>query len=711
MKRVFLTGLMTLLCVFVYSHSHAEEADTQPQKELDEISVTASRLERKTADVPASVVVVQEEAIKDTKMFNLKEALNSAPGVQIDTRNQGYDSRLIIRGAGLKASYGIRDIMVLLDGVPITDPDSFTRLDFIDTQLIEQIEVVKGPNSTLWGANASGGIINITSKSPFKRTGGTVKVGAGDYDTQNYHLSYSNHIEDRFFYTVSGSRRQSENSWRRWNKFWTNQLSFQPSYVFENGATLETNLSYTRASLQLPGGLDYAMYKEYKDTGEAKETEGPWQYSGRYSEVLYLSTKYTKEIGNLELKPLFYINKWTHLHPVTGRINTADTKTYGGDLQANYKHNLFGMKGIAATGVSGRYDDQLTDYYKYLQYVTVSPFSTRISKVLSDERGDHIEREKRRALLWGAYLQESLYPMDKLLVDLGVRYDEIEFDIRGNKTADFSWTTGGYVDCPNPALLSNCGDYRIRKTYSSVSPRIAATYKLTDMFSLFGNISTGIQTPTESEFTENQNLDLVRTQNYEAGLKGRHRNWNFDMSYYYTPVKDEVVRVLQPDGQTEYVNAGETLKQGFEFAGSYTILVGLNVGGSYSYTDYTFEEFTETVNGVDVSRDGNYLPFIPRHQYSLFAHYRHSTGLKFKVQTFSWGEYYMDNANTEKYYGYDFVTNAMLGYETKKFDLALNVENVFDKRYAVEVTKDLRGTKRYTPAAPRSFMVRLAYYF
>ena len=130
--------------------------------------------------------------------------------------------------------------MVLLDGVPITDPDGLTRLDFIDTSLIDQVEVVKGPNSTLWGANAAGGVINMTTKSPFEREGGVAKVGVGDYATRNYHLSYSDDIAETVYYTLSGSRRESENSWRRWNEFETNQASLQGAMMFDDESTLET---------------------------------------------------------------------------------------------------------------------------------------------------------------------------------------------------------------------------------------------------------------------------------------------------------------------------------------------------------------------------------------------------------------------------------------------------------------------------------------
>jgi iron complex outermembrane receptor protein len=207
------------------------------------VSVTATRIERETAEVPASITVISEEQMNDTKMFNVKEALTGTPGVLIESTNQGYDSRLVIRGAGLKAPYGVREIMVLRDGIPVTDPDGFTRLDMIDTQEIERIEVVKGPNSTLWGANASGGVINIISKNPLERKGGVLKLGAGERGTQNFHLSYADSLADKLYYSGSASRRHSDNSWRRRNEFETSQASFKPYVVLSDGSTWENTIS------------------------------------------------------------------------------------------------------------------------------------------------------------------------------------------------------------------------------------------------------------------------------------------------------------------------------------------------------------------------------------------------------------------------------------------------------------------------------------
>jgi len=512
-------------------------------------------------------------------------------------------------------------------------------------------------------------------------------------------------LSDNLFYTVSGSRRESNNSWRRWNEFRTNQFSIEPSLISSDGTTWENYFGYTKASLQLPGKLDENMFEEYKETGEAKETEGPWQFMGRYSEIFFFNSRLKKEIGNFELKPLVFLNKWTHHHPVTGRINDADTTIIGTDIQLNHKHTISETKGTLTTGITARYDDQKTDYFEYAGYLT--GFGGRITKVLSDAPGDLLEKQYRKTFLWGIYAQESIRT-DRWIFDLGVRFDRVNFDISSTNWGDYSWSQGQYI------TYSPAQDYSVDKTYSSVSPRVGITYKLTDIFNLYGNISSGVQTPTEGEISDNPDLELVKVMNYEMGAKARHEKWTFDTAIYYSPVKDEIVSVIQ-DGITEYVNAGETKKKGFEFSGAYRLHDTLKLGASYSYTDYKFDEFTEPVRvgptSVNVDRSGNRMPYIPEHQYSLFAHFRHPSGLKFRVQTHTWGSYYMDNANTEEYGGYDFLTNMMLGYEKGRFDAALNVDNIFDKQYAVEAEKDTTGVKRYTPASPRSFIIRLTYNF
>ncbi|MFN3814383.1 MAG: TonB-dependent receptor plug domain-containing protein, partial [Aquificaceae bacterium] len=93
MKRT--VGMVGLLLSALFGFAYAEE--------LPEVSVTATRVEREVKDVPASVQVIGKEKIEQKPMFNISDALSGTPGVNIVSRNQGYDTRLIIRGAGLKA--------------------------------------------------------------------------------------------------------------------------------------------------------------------------------------------------------------------------------------------------------------------------------------------------------------------------------------------------------------------------------------------------------------------------------------------------------------------------------------------------------------------------------------------------------------------------------------------------------------------------------
>jgi len=131
-----------------------------------------------------------------------------------------------------------------------------------------------------------------------------------------------------------------------------------------------------------------------------------------------------------------------------------------------------------------------------------------------------------------------------------------------------------------------------------------------------------------------------------VGLKARHRKFSFDTALYLMDVKDEVVRIVQPGGTSTFTNAGKTQKKGFEFAGTYQLTEGLEVGASYAYSDYKFKRFSKPVGRRNIDRSGNRLPYIPIHQYSAFISYKHTSGFRFRVQTDTWGSYYMDNANT-----------------------------------------------------------------
>lgn len=671
----------------------AADTDEQSHK-MEDVVVTATRTERKTEEIPAGVSVVGEEEIKNTRMFGIKEALSGLSGVQAETKNGGYDARLIIRGAGLKARYGVREIMVLLDGVPITDPDGMSRLDFVDTQLVERIDVVKGPNSTMYGANAAGGVVNIITRNPYEEIK-SVKAGYGSDNAQLYNLIYGASFGSTYL-TVAGTRK-STNGWRKWNKFDSNQASLKIGHQFDEKTSLDFNFGYTDADLQLPGTLTRAQF----DTDITQLTSEPWRNSGRYSTIYNTSLKFEKEMGNLKLKPLVYFQRWDHYHPVTGLINDGGADIYGADIQTDWKHSLFGADAVLTAGVSAQVDTPDGSKFTYRDIRTTP--AGRIIATLSDEAGSLAQTDDDTVAKWGIYAQESLRPNDSWIIDVGVRFDQVLFDLASQVYQDYNYATGRYVDDRESIFVD--------KTFNYVSPRVGAVYMINRVYSVYGTISTGFQTPQSSELSTNQDLDPSTTINYEIGGRARFEGGHsIDLSLFYMDVSDEVVQTYLPGGQTSYSNAGSTTKKGIELSAKAQVLPGLYLGGAYTFSDFHFDSFQEPIGGNLYNRDGNYLPYIPRHQYSLYGFYRHASGFKAKLETYSWGKYYVDNANSEMYHGYDFLTNLMVGFENEHWDITFDISNLFDQKYAMEVTKDT-STTRYRPGAPISYFGKITYKF
>ncbi len=686
--------ILALCCLQAAS---AWAAETQ---RLEEVSVTATREARPTSEVPQAIAVVGKEELEDKKMFNLKEAVQGIPGVLIDSKNGGFDARLIIRGAGLKAPYGIREIMVLRDGVPLTDPDSFTRLDFVDTQDIERIEIAKGPGN-LFAAGSAGGAIQIFSKSVFDDTANNLKLGLGTEGTQNVHLRYGKTGEQQAL-ALTATHRNMDNDWRNRNQFDTTQTSLKHGLMLARG-TLESEISYAVADMQLPGAMDKTLYDQFVSSGEQTATSEPWKHSGRYSKVWFLNSKYEVEHGDFTFKPRVYYNTWYHYHPVTGMINETEDWVWnlGTDIEGQWRHT----GGTLVGGLTVR-KERTPDSRKYQYRDVTKNGAGRITATLSDTKGTLAEIDDATNLLTGVYLQESWRPTERWIVDLGLRYDRVDFEDDNNQIWKYDFATGKYV--------AGAGVTHSEKTFYLPAPKIAAAYRLTDTLSLFGMVAQAGQIPSTSEFSSNPALEAPVSRNHEVGLKGRGREWEFDASVYYNPVENEIVQQSN-GGVTSYLNAGKTDKRGLELAGRLELGAGWELGAHYGYADYTYASFTEPVrvggSTVNMDRAGKSLPFIPEHQYGVFVGWRSPAGWRVRLASNTWGEYWLDNANTEKYDGWEWVTNLSIAYEKRGHAFVLNADNLFDEHYAAEVKKDTAGKVTYTAAAPRTLMLTYKYGF
>lgn len=680
---------------------------------LDAISITATKVSTGTKEVSQSIAVVDEKTIEDKNILNIQEAIENIPGVNAESSTNSPNPRLIIRGAGLKARYGVREIMVMKDGVPLTDPDSFTRFDFIDMQDVLSVEVQKGPGS-INAVNATGGVIQLITKSVFHDDKNSVKIGIGDDGQRNINLKVRDALGENDFVSATISKRSVDNDWRDNNEFDSTQASIKYGHIFEDDSTVETEFSYTESNMNIPASMNAAEFEAFKDTGKQYDTSYQWQHSARDSKIFSINAKYEKEVGNIIYKPRVYFNSWEHFHPVTGLINDSDdNKVYGTDLEINYNHNLFGKKAVLVGGVTVKADiTKGAKKYEYANLQTESTVSgwgpsattvTSIVKTLSNNKGALASTEDSTTSLYGAYLMETFSPSKDLTIDISSRVDRLDFDISGNEITAYDYGSKSYT--------IGEGVYNLDKAYTLVSAKLGATYKIADTTNIYASIARANQAPTTSELGDNINLKRSTSLNYEVGLKTRAKNISYDLALYQNDVDDEIIQILDANGNSIYDNAGKTKKRGLEFNAVYALNDELSLGGSYAYSDFKFVTFNESVRGSLVSRDGNYLPYIPKNQYSIFATFNLPNGFKSRATTKTWGSYYMDNANTQKYEGYKFVTDLMVGYEHKEHNIQLNIRNITNEYYAMEALKDVYGNETYKAAAPISGMLTYRYKF
>ena len=158
--------------------------DQSAPEDLEEIAVFATRIPSKISDLPFAVSRVDRDHIQLARQqLGLDEALATIPGLFFQNRyNFAQDLRIAIRGFGARANFGIRGIRIIADDIPLTLPDGQGSVDAIDLGSAEQIEVIRGPFSAVYGA-ASGGVINIRTEdgpeTPF--IAGRLNLGSYGY--------------------------------------------------------------------------------------------------------------------------------------------------------------------------------------------------------------------------------------------------------------------------------------------------------------------------------------------------------------------------------------------------------------------------------------------------------------------------------------------------------------------------------------------------
>jgi iron complex outermembrane receptor protein len=675
MKRNLAKTCMTLIGSGLFATCvQAEQGDGATA--LEDVSVTATRVEKTVDSIPAAVGVVNEEEIQlGTQQLGLDESLVRIPGIFMQNRyNFAQDLRISIRGFGARSSFGIRGIKVLVDGIPETLPDGQGSVDSIDLGSSQRIEVIRGPVSSLYG-NASGGAILVYTEDAPETPFVSLRPSVGDDGFQKHQLKFGGR-RDKLGALVNISDLDYD-GYRDHSKTESRQLNSKFTYDFSPKARLSTVLNYTDSpTADDPGGLTEAQVDA--DPTQARQANVDFD-AGESLEQTRLGFVYDRKIGaagTLTLRNYYAWKDFENKLPfVSGGAVSFDRFFVGGGAQYSHASRLFGRANRLTIGVDlDRQDDDRQRFDNNLGVV-----------------GNLVFDQNETVESVGTFVQDEFSLTRRLELTLGGRYDRVKFDVDDHYLAD--------------------GDDSGNRTMDEFSPSVGLRYSLGASTNLYANVSTSFETPTTTEFANpsgggfNQDLDPQTATNYEIGIKGAlGRRNRYELALFRVDVEDELIPfelASQPDREF-FENAGKSKRKGIEMAFASEPVDGLVASLAYTYSDFTFEKFVDD-NGNDFS--GNTIPGIPEHLVHADLSYTHRSGLFAGADVLYSDDIYTNNANSAESDAYT-VANLRLGYNgyfgNWEFSPFVGVNNVTDQHYNGNVRINAFGGRYFEPAPERN---------
>jgi len=647
----------------------AEDADAG-YFPLGSVAVTAPRFR------PANITVITDAAIKAKGAQTVAEALQGVPGLSITSNNGKAKQVAQFRGSDAD------NTKVFIDGV-VLSPVGDQRVDLsnIPTELIARIEVIKGPVPAIYGTDAPGGIIYITTKSGGHKTSGSVSVALGSWETKTYSANIGGEA-GRVNYLFNIKKKDSD-GYTSHNQSNATYYNGKVSINLGQKSSLSVYGAYSEADMQIPN--------RYNASGTLMATPGQggaignnnfftgtydWSYDPMRNAYLGLSYKYAFSDANEVTLKAFKSRE-------NSTLNTNNTKLHdfwdGSVSGVEIQHSMKLHK-INTLTWGYAYEDR-----KFNDLAINSSLTNYLTA-----KGGYCPSDYRYHSN-SLYLQDTLSLGNRLLATLGYRYYNVH-DRMNINSASYANGTSSYT------YLTNAGvdPFHLKGDESSNNLVFNVNYALTSKANLHGAIGRSFRFP---DAKERAGVGGFYSGQYNVGgfstylLPERALNREIGLAYAVTPdfggdvtiFHKDVYNMIKGQGQsiahTQYENLPHVDMHGFEYEIHDKITKNLKVFGNYSYTNaYDVEQkrqvtdipFRKFTYGLDYEKDGLTV--------SVSVDY---VGAVKSAWTLGNGNGDGDGGPTVTVYdlpGYH-LTNLKIGKSIDNVDCYIRVNNLFDKTY------------------------------
>ncbi|MGB0578408.1 MAG: TonB-dependent receptor family protein [Limisphaerales bacterium] len=619
-----------------------------------------------TARSSVSLVDWGERRLSEPNL-TVDEALRRVPGVFVQNSfNFAQDQRISIRGFGTRAAFGVREIKLLVDGIPESSPDGQTQLDNLDLGSISRIEVLRRSVSSLYG-NASGGAINVRTdwfeQGPFLQT----RLSGGSFGYHRYQLNTGGRLGE-IDYLVNGSW-SSIDGYRQHSGSENQFVGGKLRHSFDQTSELTAVFNYAHTPWSRDsGGLTRAEVDADRKQARARNVALDAGEEVRQRRLGFIYRHWLGE-GQLTLTQhsLFRdFNNKLPILPIAGDgIVEFDRLGVGGGARYDWEtaRNEFNV-GLDA-------ELQQDDRQRYAN-ITGTRGALGLDQV-----------ESVRSV--GTYVRNVHAITEDHRLIAGLRYDNVRFEADDRFLVD--------------------GDDSGSRALDQFSWSVGLEYDLHPEYQLFADVSTAFQTPTTTEFANptggggfNTALEPQTALTYEIGAKSRlSARTELELSLFLLQIDDELIPFTSPSGRDFFRNAGRSERKGIELGLEHELTRDLTWRTSYSVMDARYRDYV-TAGGAF---SGNREPGIPAHQIFSELHWSRPRGFFGSIDLQYVDQFELNDANTVQNDSYTLV-NARIGY-IKEFErstltpfVALN--NLLNLRYNGQTRLNAFGGRFFEPA-------------
>ncbi|MGD1949665.1 MAG: TonB-dependent receptor domain-containing protein [Leptolyngbyaceae cyanobacterium] len=604
------------------------------------IVVTAEKTPEVLQDVPISLTVLTQDELEDADITSLDEIAGNTPNFSsfsaTGSRSFTFYS---IRGLS-NQNFGSRDpVAFYVDDVPY-DYGSFLDLDLPDLQ---QVEILRGPQNTLYGRSSQAGVVNIITRKPTNELSFNSAVSYGSEENVDLRAGVSGPIiEDELFYRLSGS-------YGRRDGFYDNSF-LDEEFDEKSGGTGRAQLRWTPTDVW---DVSFnAAFEDYQDGANpfvALDDDAPFDIEQDFNGFNDLNTN-SQSLKVAYLQPDF-------------RVTAITTRRFSdwasvGEIDLTVADVLLSESAFDSTVWPQELRLQSPEEAEQLQWIVGGYFESRefdnngVASIFGDEAADAfgptiiprsstITTADSLNTTWAAFGQVSYRPIDPLSLTVGLRYENTD-----SKLSNFEqvFRIPGF---PDTSLLA-VDD--VEQNSDALLPRFAIDYRLSPEATVYGSISRGYRPGGVNVLADNEasfRFEAERSWNYEVGVK---TTWLDDrlgvnLSLFHNPVDNYQVATFDPvTFFTDSVRNADVSITGLELDVRATPLEGLDFIAGLGLVDAEFTSFTDLTTGANF--DGNSLPYAPEFTYNLAAQYRASFGLFARLGLQGVGQTFFDGANT-----------------------------------------------------------------